>query len=264
MSFDDCDGGLTGSTALGRSLLRRAGPRHPASYLALAALLAPIALVPAHAQTKAKSAAPAPQPAAVPSATPPQAAPSGDAGPAAIDEITGFRSARFGMTEAEIRDAIAKDFNLKPDAIRAVDNAAERTHALVVTVPDLLPGGGRGEVSYVFGYTSKRLIQVALAWSKGSDDAMTPQQLTANASALRTYFTNRRFKPDSVAADQPVQGGVLLFRGNDAKDHSTVLIMRGEWGGDQQRRTLTPTALTLYYLMDAKNPDIFKLPPGSF
>ncbi len=33
---------------------------------------------------------------------------------------------------------------------------------LLVKVPDLLPGGGTAEISYVFGYQSKKLIQVSV------------------------------------------------------------------------------------------------------
>jgi hypothetical protein len=34
--------------------------------------------------------------------------------------------------------------------------------------------------------------------------------------------------------------------------------------GDDNRRVLTPSALSLVYVADAKNPDIYKLPEGKF
>src|SRR4051794_374788 len=62
----------------------------------------------------------------------------------AIDSkaIDGFRSAKFGMNEADVRAAIAKDFSAKPDAVRAQDNASELTHSLLYSAPELLPNGG--------------------------------------------------------------------------------------------------------------------------
>jgi hypothetical protein len=78
-------------------------------------------------------------------------------------EVTGFRSAKFGMSEADVRAAIVKDFAVKPDAIRAETNASEQTRVLLVKVPDVLPGGGSAEVSYVLGFKSKTLIQVGAA-----------------------------------------------------------------------------------------------------
>jgi hypothetical protein len=34
--------------------------------------------------------------------------------------------------------------------------------------------------------------------------------------------------------------------------------------GENNQRVLTPTALLLFYIADAKSPDVFRLPPGSF
>ena len=79
--------------------------------------------------------------------------------------IDGFRSAKFGMGEADVRAAMIKDFNAKPDAIKAQDNASELTHSILMSVPELLPNGGTAELSFVFGYKSKSLIQVGAVWS---------------------------------------------------------------------------------------------------
>jgi len=34
--------------------------------------------------------------------------------------------------------------------------------------------------------------------------------------------------------------------------------------GENNQRVLTPTALLLFYVADAKSPDVYRLPPGSF
>ena len=163
----------------------------------------------------------------------PAAAPKKDAAPAATSakppvtlaptlEVTGFRSAKFGMNEADVRAAMTKDFNVKPDAIKAQDNAAELTHSILLSVPELLPNGGTAELSYVFGYKSKSLIQIGAVWSKGTDAAMTAEKLFSNANILRAHFMGEGFKPDSIAVNMPVAGGIVMFRGSDAKDRSAV------------------------------------------
>ena len=135
----------------------------------------------------------------------------------------------------------------------------------MVKVPEVLPGGGVGEVSYVFGYQTKKLIQVSVSWSKATDEHMTPEQLFSNSSVLRTHFLAEGFKPDSVATNMPINGGVLLFRGSDAQDRTAMLILQGNFAqGENNQRILTPTALLLFYVSDAKTPDIYRLPPGSF
>lgn len=185
----------------------------------------------------------------------------------AIDSkaIDGFRSAKFGMNEADVRAAIAKDFGAKPDAVRAQDNASELTHSLLYSAPELLPNGGTAELSYVFGYKSKSLIQVGAVWSKGTDAAITPEKLFSNANILRAHFLSEGFKPDSIAVNMPVNGGIVMFRGSDAKDRSVILLLQGTFENkDNNQRVLTPTSLLLFYVADAKSPDIFKLPPGQF
>jgi hypothetical protein len=179
-------------------------------------------------------------------------------------EVEGFRSARFGMSEADVKAAITKDFG-KGTAVTEQPNAGERTKVLVVKVPDLLPGGGTAEVSYVFGYQTKKLIQVSVSWSKAIDDKMTPEQLFSNSSVLRTHFMSEGFKPETIATNMPINGGLLMFRGSDAKDRTAMLMLQGTFTqGEKNQRILTPTSLLLFYVADAKAPDVYRLPPGSF
>ena len=183
----------------------------------------------------------------------------------AIKTIEGFRSAKFGMNEADVRAAITKDFSAKPDAVKSQDNPAELTRSVVLSVPDLLPNGGTAELSYVFGYKSKSLIQVGTVWSKGTDPEMTPEKLFSNANILRAHFLGEGFKPESIAVNTPVAGGVLMFRGSDAKDRSVILLLQGTFENkENNQRVLTPTGLLLFYVADTKSPDVFKLPPGQF
>lgn len=180
-------------------------------------------------------------------------------------KVEGFRSAKFGMTEAEVKNAIATDFGKKGSGVHEQPNAGERTKALLVKVPDLLPGGGTAEVSYVFGYHTKKLIQVSVSWSKATDEKMTPEQLFSNSSVLRAHFMSEGFRPESIASNMPIGGGLLIFRGSDAKDHTAMLILQGTFTqGQNNQRILTPASLLLFYVEDAKAPDVYRLPPGSF
>jgi hypothetical protein len=61
-----------------------------------------------------------------------------------------------------------------------------------------------------------------------------------------------------------------MFHGSDANERTTLLILQGTLsqaektsaGNDQ--RVLTPTGLLLFYVADAKAPDVYRLPAGSF
>jgi hypothetical protein len=226
--------------------------RHGSSafLIALSLLALPVA---ANAQARRDAAAPVAAPAGAPNVVPQTA------------DVSGFRSAKFGMSENDVKNAIAKDFGLKGDAVRTNTNPSEQTKILTIKAADVLPGGGMAEVSYVFGFKSKTLIQVGVAWSKAVDDKTTPEQLFSNANVLRTHFLAAGYKPDTVATNMPINGGVLMFRGSDAKDRTTMLILQGTFAqGEKDQRVLTPTALVLFYVADAKSPDVYRLPAGSF
>lgn len=239
---------------------------------ALAGLLTSVAVGPLAAQGVVPKQKAAPAPKAATAGTPIAGGATAAAAtetPTAADDrtakaIDGFRSAKFGMNEADVRAAMAKDFGPKPDAIKVQDNASELTRSLLLSVPELLPNGGTAELSYVFGYKSKSLIQVGAVWSKGTDAAMTPEKLFSNANILRAHFMGEGFKPDSIAVNMPVAGGIVMFRGSDAKDRSVILLLQGTFETKDNNRVLTPTSLLLFYVADAKSPDIFKLPPGQF
>jgi hypothetical protein len=240
---------------------------------ALVGLLTSVAAGPLVAQGAVPKQKAAPAPRAAAAAGTPVAAGATSAAAAAetptpddkIKAIDGFRSAKFGMNEPDVRAAMTKDFNAKSDAIKVQDNASELTRSILLSAPELLPNGGTAELSYVFGYKSKSLIQIGAVWSKGTDAAITAEKLFSNANILRAHFLSEGFKPDSIAVNMPVSGGIVMFRGSDAKDRSVILLLQGTFENkENNQRVLTPTSLLLFYVADAKSPDIFKLPPGQF
>jgi len=179
-------------------------------------------------------------------------------------ELTGFRSALFGMSEAEVRGAILKDFGVATaSAVKASQNAAERTQVLTIKAPDVLSDGGTAEVSYVFGYKTKKLIQIGVLWSKATDEKMTAERLVSDADALRAYFLTAGYEPQTIAQNLAVPNGVLMFRGSDAAGHTTLLLLHGVTH-EKPSHEFSPTALSLFYVADVKNPDVFKVQPGKF
>ena len=166
------------------------------------------------------------------------------------------------MTIDEVREAITADFKLSGDAVGKGENVAERTALLTIQVDDVLKDGGPAQVSYVFGYKSKTLIQVGVLWDvQSSSEAM----LLANAEVLASYFRSAGYDPATVRTGLALDNGLLIFRGEDADGHATVLLLQGTFtdAGDQ-RRSLAPTALALLYAVDADNPDVFRIQSGQF
>lgn len=179
--------------------------------------------------------------------------------------IDGFRSAKFGMDEAALRAAITSDFALADDAVAVSSNDVERTKVLTIAVPDLLPGGGTAEVSYVLGYTSRALIQVGIAWKLSEADGVADATLIANGDVLRSHFLAAGYVPASVRSGLVLDNGVLLFRGEDAAGRATILLLQGEFADTASGTpSLTPASLALLYSENPNAPDVFKLGAGQF
>lgn len=235
----------------------------PASIAGRFALLTMLAVSSASAQPATKSDAPAAQA----GAAAPTPMPAKDTAREGTASITGFRSATFGMSEADVRAAIAKDFPARAQAAKVSESPAEKTQILTVKGVDVIPGGGNADVGYVFGYKSKKLVQVTIVWSKATDAALTPDRIYANGTILRNYFVDAAYKPDTVGVDVPTREGLLMFRGADEQGHTTVLMLQGTQVAipeNKDQRVLSPTGLVLVYLADPKAPDVFRLQPGQF
>ena len=148
--------------------------------------------------------------------------------------------------------------------MKVQDNPAELTRSLLVTVPELLANGGTAEVSYVLGYKSKTLIQVGVVWSKQTDRADARAHLLQRQHPARA-FPQRRLQARQHRREHAGQWWALMFRGSDSKDRTVMLLLQGTMETkDNNQRILTPTGLLLFYVADAKSPDVFKLPPGQF
>ena len=242
---------------------------HPLSARTVAVGLFAGAVLSAAAQTK-----PTPKPADTPSparsseAAPKPPTPGADAAtPDTATRVMGFRSARFGMDEAEVRGAIVKDLNVPASAVAKAQNLADRTDLINVRAPDVLPGGGTADVAYVFGFKSKKLIQVSVVWSKASDKTLEAPQLVANGEALKNYFLGENFPAGAVTTDLAVRDGIVLFRGLDGDGHAAAVMLRGaitNGADDKAAKNFSPTSLVVLYIADPKTPDVFKVPAGRF
>ncbi|HET6233925.1 MAG TPA: hypothetical protein VFE41_03000 [Acetobacteraceae bacterium] len=205
--------------------------------------------------TPAATAPADPTPGAPPEATPP---------PVSID---GFRSAHFGMTEAEVRKAIETDFKLSGSAVRPGDNPVERTHLLSVTVPDLVPDSGKAVIDYVLGYKSHGLIEVNVTWSTAADTAIKPTTLLHTGGTLQGYFQSEAFPAGQTAVNAMLaNGSLLMFRGTDPAGHTVVLVLSGPVRQDPKdhKAQMTPAVLSLVYAIDPAHPDVFRLQKGTF
>jgi len=184
--------------------------------------------------------------------------------PAAIE---GFRQARFGMNEEEVKQAIRKDFPAAGKLTTAI-HPTEKTTVLSLTTPDLLPHSGNARISYIFGHRSKKLGQINIVWASDGSTA-GDETIVGTANSLRDYFASENFKPDSIVANhQLAPNAILVFRASDEQKRTVVLVLSGAAAAaraeNKKAAKVPPLTLELSYIEDPDHPDVFRIGKGQF
>lgn len=230
----------------------------------VAALMLLVFAGPSFAQQKPGSAALKSTPLlTAPAAPKPAAAPAQPALPPA--KIDGFRSAKFGMTEDDVRKAIMQDFSMSDSDVKRDMNPVQMTTALSVDVKDLLPGTGVARVTYLLGYKTNKLFSVVIVWALALNAADTQEVLVEAAAVLRAHFETESF-PRGVVADSALPDGtVLVFRGVDGQGRMIALTAVGVYAPTGQKPAAQPDpVLRLTYIEDPQKPDVYTIKPGEF
>jgi hypothetical protein len=218
----------------------------------------------ATAQTPAKPAA---------KAAPAQAAPAAPAAPTGPTyHVDGFRSAQFGMTQDQVRAAIAKDFNVQPSSIIVSQNPLENTTALSVKVDHLDPGPVPAVATYIFGASKKTLMHINVVWTTEAKPTDAQRgAIIQSALQLTAYFQGQPWPPKHVAGGVLLKSGsFMLFGGVDDKNGAVEIVTtgvpleNGDPKGPKLPEPVGPAQLLISYSADTNNPDVAKIPQGAF
>ena len=178
--------------------------------------------------------------------------------------IDGFRSAKFGMKTKEVKQAILKDFGIFDSKIDTISHPTEQTQSLGITIDELLPNSGKSRLVYVFGYKSKKLMQVNILTGHPIDTDVTPQQVVDAGNLLGNHFFKKRYQEDGLVAHARLNdGSVLIFRGKDQKGRMALLRLSNPQPKEKKDGDLKIT-LTLSYIEKPAAPDAFQFKEDDF
>ena len=192
------------------------------------------------------------------------------AAPAADYEVKGFRSAKFGMTQAQVRAALATDF---PGAkVVQTANVSEGTEAIQAAVDKLDPGPGPATVTYIFGATSKTLTHINVIWNVAEPTTQQRDGIVAAAIQITNYFQSMPVQPKSVAGPTPLAANALLMYGAVDKRGAGMAVAvsgiayqaQGATPATPAPQPTGPAALRISYIANVANPDILRIKAGSF
>ena len=181
-----------------------------------------------------------------------------------LASIDGFRSAKFGMGRAEVTKAIFKDFGIASGKIAIINHPTEHTQSLGISIDNLLPNAGTSQAVYVFGYKSKRLMQVNIVTGHPFDKDVTPQQVVNVGNLLGNHFFKKRYQEDGLVAHARLNdGSVLIFRGKDQKGRMALLRLSNPQPNAKKGDDLKIT-LNLSYIEKPGQPDTYQLNDEDF
>ena len=179
-------------------------------------------------------------------------------------KIDGFRSAQFGMTEKEVLKSIFKDFRIPKSKIKRRIHPNEKTVSLNLSVKNLLPNSGLAKLFYVFGFKTKRLIQVNILWSRTIDNQLHPQKMVDTANQLRSHFLSQGFQKEGLALNTKISdGSILVFRGVDVMGKMVVLLLVNPPAKEGQPPNQNIN-LRLSYIANPDSPDVYKIKKSDF
>jgi hypothetical protein len=152
------------------------------------------------------------------------------AAPAAkpLHEISGFRSARFGMDEDQVRAAVARDFKDHAALLQTARHPDARYSLLVLPLPSLEPGPGAAGVTYIFAAKEHKLVQVNVLWSADQPGDADRARMATAGMQLADYFRALNWRPDAATMGVPLgPNGVVLFSGIDAHKAMVEVSLTG-------------------------------------
>ena len=123
-----------------------------------------------------------------------------------------------------MKKAIQQDFFILDEKIDTITHPTEQTQSLGITIKKLLPISGKSRVVYVFGFRSKRLIQVNILVGHPADADITPQQVVDSGNLLGSHFIKNKVPRRWLdGAARLNDGSVLIFRGKDQNGRMVLL-----------------------------------------
>jgi hypothetical protein len=176
--------------------------------------------------------------------------------------IKGFRSAKFGMDQKNVYRAIAKDFKLEKSKVDKGVHPVEKTVSFGINVPELFRIGGTANIGYIFGFKSKKLMQVNVIWGQNASERLDRQAVIDTANMLRTHFLKKRYQEEGLVANGKLSdSSTMVFRGKDKKGKMVLLVLNIVAPSSELpvEEAGSSVSLVLSYISNPDKPDVIDI-----
>ena len=195
-------------------------------------------------------------------------------------QVTGYGNAKFGMTAEQVAALVKAERPNEFKTLKDDFDVIQRTRVLTIVIPQLAPGPGPANVSYVFGASSQRLIAINVVWQAVSQATSVQQTLlSAAASVLTGDLIGYQWPPLNAARGHVLAPGALVvFSGMDEAGGGIQVRLDGVSYDLEKRQTGAPLStvegryeappgpaqLRFSMVANVEQPDIFRISPGAF
>src|SRR5690554_5394072 len=154
-----------------------------------------------------------------------------------LHQITGFRQALFGMTLAQVEQAVVKEFGPAAQLI----SVNEEGNEWQLHLSELAPGPGSATIAYHFAKNSQTLERINVMWRERNATDQQRDQIGIAAMQLAKYFADLSWKPKGAITGVSLKPGeVATFMGVDPNDASVLVIAQGVRTTDANGQTFMP------------------------
>lgn len=190
----------------------------------------------------------------------------------------GWRSAKFGMKESEVKAALQREFKITEADIKSTTVPVTMVKVLTVDLgKSFAPLGLPATAGFVFGYHCKCLTEVSVSWNLTGVTEEKRNQAMQGVESISQLLQSKYGGPDATGnqATQGPGGGLAVsyFLGPKPTG-ATVTLMGGpvklpENVSNAQNQQVSVQAGDMTYVMliyqkDRGKPDIFTLPKDQF
>ena len=186
-------------------------------------------------------------------------------------EVTGFREARFGMSEPEVREIAQRSLGVDNDRMTLVEDETAGTTRLIVHVKVLERGVGESRIEYLFGNAEHRLFQVNVVWGLDTNPLPSNLAMLTEAVRLQRHFLGFTWAIRSVQTGIPLDDrAILLFDGVDDRHGAVSVVLenvRYEFVAGNIRlmpEPSVPSTLTVSYVDQRRVTDLGSLTRRAF
>ena len=186
--------------------------------------------------------------------------------------LEGFRSAKFGMSVEQTKQAILKEYQIQSSAIKPVKG---QKHVLGIQLPKLSPFTSPTRIQYYFDRNSKKLDRIVVTITEKDNREVVQESFIRKMLATMQYIQGKDLSAFELISPRIFDEGILimgLFSKNQDKRSAFEMVLENV-NADIKDKNMAlkgiknpkkPIILILSYVAHVPTDDKIEIKEGAF